>query len=101
MTVSVSQGRAVVETESVARLAPHMKLRFDKARDTWTIQAPERSFMLDPIAHQVVSRLDGVATVGGVIADLCSAFPDAPAEMIDADVRKLIQDLADKGVLAL
>jgi len=36
-----------------------------------------------------------------VIADLCSAFPDAPAEMIDADVRKLIQDLADKGVLAL
>jgi pyrroloquinoline quinone biosynthesis protein D len=94
-------GRAVIETDSVARLAPHMKLRFDKARDTWTIQAPERSFMLDPIAHQVISRLDGVATVGGVIADLCSAFPDAPAELIDTDVRKLIQDLADKGVLAL
>ena len=93
--------RQVVETESVARLAPHMKLRFDKARDTWTIQAPERSFHLDPIAHQVVSRLDGVATVGGVIADLCAAFPDAPAEMINGDVRKLIQDLADKGVLAL
>ena len=93
--------RAVVDTESIARLAPHMKLRFDKARDTWTIQAPERSFMLDPIAHQVVSRLDGVATVGGVIADLCNSFPDAPAEMIDGDVRKLIQDLADKGVLAL
>ena len=93
--------RQVVESESVAKLAPHMKLRFDKARDTWTIQAPERSFHLDPIAHQVVSRLDGVATVGGVIGDLCAAFPDAPAEMIDADVRKLIQDLADKGVLAL
>ena len=93
--------RIVVTTEAVARLAPHMKLRFDKARDTWTIQAPERSFHLDPIAHQVVSRLDGVATVGGVIADLCGAFPDAPAEVIDTDVRKLIQDLADKGVLAL
>jgi pyrroloquinoline quinone biosynthesis protein D len=93
--------RAVVETESIAKLAPHMKLRFDKARDIWTIQAPERSFHLDPIAHQVVSRLDGAATVGGVIADLCQAFPDAPAEVIDSDVRKLIQDLADKGVLAL
>jgi len=93
--------RVLVAVESVARLAPHMKLRFDKARDTWTIQAPERSFHLDPIAHQVVSRLDGVATVGGVIADLCATFPDAPAEMIDGDVRKLIQDLADKGVLAL
>jgi pyrroloquinoline quinone biosynthesis protein D len=93
--------RAIVESDSIARLAPHMKLRFDKARDTWTIQAPERSFHLDPIAHQVVSRLDGVATVGGVISGLCAAFPDAPAEVIDTDVRKLIQDLADKGVLAL
>ena len=101
MTVSESHRRAVVETESVARLAPHMKLRFDKARDTWTIQAPERSFHLDPIAHQVVSRLDGVATVGGVVADLCATFPDAPADIIDADVRKLLQDLADKGVLVL
>jgi pyrroloquinoline quinone biosynthesis protein D len=93
--------RALVETESVPRLAPHMKLRFDKARDTWTIQAPERSFMLDPIAHQVVSRCDGVATVGGLIDDLCRTFPDAPADVIGADVSKLIQDLADKGVLAL
>ncbi len=93
--------RAVVETESVPRLAPHMKLRFDKARDTWTIQAPERSFMLDPIAHQVVSRLDGAATVGGVIEDLCRSFPEAPADVIAVDVTKMIQDLADKGVLAL
>ena len=93
--------RAVVETDSIARLAPHMKLRFDKARDTWTIQAPERSFMLDPIAHQVVSRLDGAVTVGGVIEDLCRSFPDAPADVIGMDVAKLIQDLADKGVLAL
>jgi pyrroloquinoline quinone biosynthesis protein D len=78
-----------------------MKLRLDKARDSWTIQAPERSFMLDPIAHQVVSRCDGIATVGGVIEDLCRSFPDAPADVIEADVIKMIQDLADKGVLAL
>lgn len=101
MTAQESHERAVVETESVPRLAPHMKLRFDKARDTWTIQAPERSFMLDPIAYQVVSRLDGVATVAGVVEGLCHSFPDAPADVIDGDVRKLIQDLADKGVLAL
>jgi pyrroloquinoline quinone biosynthesis protein D len=93
--------RAIVAAESMPRLASHMKLRFDKARDTWTIQAPERSFMLDPIAYQVVSRCDGVATVGGVIEDLCRSFPDAPAEIIGSDVTKLIQDLADKGVLAL
>ena len=93
--------RAVVGPESVPRLAPHMKLRFDKARDSWTIQAPERSFMLDPIAHTVVSRCDGVATVSGVVKDLSRTFPEAPRDVIEADVVKMIQDLADKGVLAL
>jgi pyrroloquinoline quinone biosynthesis protein D len=93
--------RIIVGPESVPRLAPHMKLRFDKARDTWTIQAPERSFMLDPVAHAVVSRCDGVATVGGVVEDLCRNFPDAPPDVIEADVTKMIQDLADKSVLAL
>jgi pyrroloquinoline quinone biosynthesis protein D len=93
--------RALVGPDSVPRLAPHMKLRLDKARDTWTIQAPERSFMLDPIAHQVVTRCDGVATVGGVIEDLCRTYPDAPPDVIGTDVTKMIQDLADKGVLAL
>ncbi len=93
--------RAIVGPECVPRLGPHMKLRFDKARDTWTIQAPERSFMLDPIAHQVVSRCDGVATVGGVVEGLCLAFPEAPPDVIEGDVVKMIQDLADKGVLAL
>ena len=93
--------RVVAGPGSVPRLGAHMKLRFDKARDTWTIQAPERSFMLDPIAHEVVSRCDGVATVGGVVASLCQAFPEAPADVIETDVITMIQDLADKGVLAL
>jgi pyrroloquinoline quinone biosynthesis protein D len=93
--------RAIVRLDSVPRLAPHMKLRLDKARDSWTIQAPERSFMLDPIAHQVVSRCDGIATVGAVVEDLCRTFPDAPPDVIEADVVKMIQDLADKSVLAL
>ena len=93
--------RQVVERESVARLAPHMKLHFDKARDTWTIQAPERSFMLDPIAHQIVSRCDGVASVDGIIDTLCAAFPDAPRDMIAGDVTKLLQDFVDKSVMTL
>ena len=101
MTAQEPGGRAIVTPDSVPRLAPHMKLRFDKARDIWTIQAPERSFMLDPIAHQVVSLCDGVQTVSLVIEDLCLLFPDAPADIIEADVFKLIQDLADKSVLAL
>jgi pyrroloquinoline quinone biosynthesis protein D len=93
--------RAIVEGASMPRLAPHMRLRHDKARDTWTIQAPERSFMLDPIAHQIVSRCDGVASVDGIIDTLCAAFPDAPRDMIAGDVTKLLQDFVDKSVMTL
>jgi pyrroloquinoline quinone biosynthesis protein D len=91
--------RAIVGPEMVTRLAPHMRLRHDKARDSWTIQAPERSFLLDPIAHAIVSRCDGQATVGGIVEDLCRTFADAPSDLIERDVVALIQDFVDKGVM--
>lgn len=93
--------RLLVASDSVPRLAAHMRLRFDKARDSWTIQAPERSFMLDAIAHAIVSRCDGKASVGAIVDDLCRAFDQAPRELIEGDVVNLLQDFADKGVLSL
>ena len=87
--------------ESTPRLAAHMRLRFDKARDSWTVQAPERAFMLDPIAHDIVSRCDGSANIGGIIEALHLVYDRAPRELIEGDVVNLIQDFADKGVLTL
>jgi len=78
-----------------------MRLRHDKARDSWTIQAPERTFMLDEIAHAIVSRCDGKAAVAGIVDDLCRTFEDAPRDMIEGDVVAMLQDFADKGVIAL
>jgi pyrroloquinoline quinone biosynthesis protein D len=78
-----------------------MRLRFDKARDSWTIQAPERSFLLDPIAHAIVSRCDGHAQLSVIVDGLCAAFPDAPRAVIDSDVRQLIAGFVEKGVIIL
>jgi pyrroloquinoline quinone biosynthesis protein D len=91
--------RIVMDTDAVPRLSPHMRLRQDKARSQWTIQAPERSFVLDDIAHAIVTRCDGVASVAAIVADLCAAFPGAPPEAVARDVAALVQDLADKGVM--
>lgn len=89
----------MIETTSVPRLSSHMRLRYDKTRSQWTIQAPERSFVLDEISYAIVSRCDGVASLNAVIADLAIAFPDAPVATIARDVTALVQDLADKGVM--
>lgn len=92
-------GRTLIDAEMVPRLAPHMKLRFDQARQTWTIQAPERSFLLDGVAEAIVSRCDGKASIAAVINGLCAAFPAAPRQTVETDVMKLIQDFVDKGVM--
>lgn len=91
--------RVQVGLDTVPRLGPHMRLRHDKAREQWTIQAPERSFVLDQTAHAIVSRCDGKVALGAVIDDLCTAFPGAPREVIEKDVLALVQNFIDKGVM--
>jgi pyrroloquinoline quinone biosynthesis protein D len=96
----VSAG-VVAHATSRPHLAAHRRLVFDATRKNWTIQAPERVFLLDETAHAVVSRCDGEKTLAAIIDELCAAYGDAPPEAIAADVLRLVQDFADKGVMAL
>jgi pyrroloquinoline quinone biosynthesis protein D len=91
--------RPLLSPQSLPRLAPHMRLRHDAARGQWTIQAPERAFMLDETAHAIVSHCDGATSLEAIVERLAAAFPDAPADVIAADVTLLLQGLADKGVV--
>jgi pyrroloquinoline quinone biosynthesis protein D len=90
--------RIVIDEASVPRLVPHAKLRFDKQRDQWIVLAPERLFVPDPIALEIIQRCDGAATVATIVDDLAEKF-NAPREVILRDVAALLQDLTDKGVM--
>jgi coenzyme PQQ biosynthesis protein PqqD len=89
----------MIDRSSTPQLAPHMRLRFDKARAVWTVQAPEKTFLLDEIAQNIMSRCDGGATVDSIIENLSTTFPDAPRDVIEKDVIALLQNFADKGVI--
>ena len=89
-----------ISEESRPRLAAHRRLKFDESRKRWTIQAPERVFLLDEIAYAIVSRCDGEKTIAQVIDALCAAF-EAPRDVVASDVKKLVQDFAGKGVMEL
>lgn len=91
--------RLLLTQDCVPRLALHMRLRHDAVRDIWTVQAPERSFLLDEIARTILARCDGQAALSAIIEGLCASFPEAPRDVIAADVTTLLQDLADKGVV--
>ncbi len=87
-----------ISSESVPRLPPGVKLRFDKTRDKWIVLAPERVFVPDDIALEIIKRCDGEATVTAIVDDLASAF-NAPREVIEKDVSALLQELTNKGVM--
>lgn len=90
--------RTLIGDSSMPRLAPHARLQFDKHRDRWVVQAPERLLVLDPIATEIVKRCNGTATVTAIVDDLARQFT-APREVIARDVGALLQDLADKGIM--
>ncbi|HEX5080196.1 MAG TPA: pyrroloquinoline quinone biosynthesis peptide chaperone PqqD [Geminicoccaceae bacterium] len=93
-------GRAVVGDDSLPALAPGVRLRHDKARDAWVLLAPERVLMPDEIALEILRRCDGKATVAAIVGDLARTFEANPGQ-VAGDVRALLQDLADKGMLTL
>ena len=74
-------------------------MRFDKARDTWIILAPERVFELDAIAHEVVALCDGERTLAMIVDTLAAKFDRAPRDAIAGDVTAMLQGLADKGFI--
>ena len=81
------------------RLPRHVKLRFDGIRRQWLMLAPERVFVPDEIAVEILRLCDGATTVAA-IADRLSAKFEAPRETVGRDVLEMLQDLADKGVVA-
>lgn len=91
--------RMLVTGASRLRFAPHVKFRHDETRGRWVVLAPERLLLPDEQAVEILKLIDGAVSVDAVIDDLARRF-EAPRDIIAADVIGMLQDLADKGVLA-
>jgi pyrroloquinoline quinone biosynthesis protein D len=92
-------GAVTIGEASVPYLPRGVRLKFDKPRDQWVLLAPERMFVLDEIALEIVKCCDGEATVATIVDDLSTRF-EAPRDAVAKDVLVLLQDFADKGVMA-
>ena len=76
------------------------RLRHDDVRDAWVVLAPERLFMLDEHAAEVLKLVDGKRSVAEIVDALAARF-NAPSSEIAADVDAMLQDLSDKGAIQL
>jgi pyrroloquinoline quinone biosynthesis protein D len=83
---------------AVPVFATGVKFRFDTVRNAWIVLAPERLFLPDEQAVEILKLVDGTRSLGAIIDDLATHFA-APRDLIAGDVATMLQDLADKGVL--
>lgn len=82
----------------VPRLSRGMRLREDTARGQWVVLGPERMFVPDEIALEVLRLVDGGRSIDAIADALAERFA-APRDEILADVLGLLDELAAKGVV--
>jgi len=75
-----------------------VKLRFDEVRKSWVLLGPERAFVPDEHAVEVLKLIDGQKTEAAIVDDLAARF-DAPREMIASDVAAMLDDLQNRGAI--
>lgn len=98
--MSIATTTPVVTDKTVLRFARGNRLQYDRVREQWFIQAPERAFIADPNAAEVLQLIDGKRSLN-IIADKLHQKFMAPRDIIIRDTIRLTQELADKQVLAV
>jgi pyrroloquinoline quinone biosynthesis protein D len=97
----MTDASAPISDAARPRLPRGVRLVHNEAQGGWVLLAPERVFKADAIAHEILKRCTGEATLADIVEDLAKAFAGAPRERIRTDVVTLIGGLADKKLLEL
>ena len=91
---------ATVGQDAVPAFAAGVKFRYDEVRSAWVVLAPERLFLPDEQAVEILKLVNGDRSFGLIVGDLAARY-QAPHELIVTDVAAMLRDLADKGVIRL
>mgnify|MGYP001456242118 FL=1 len=91
----------VLNENDIPAFPRHAKLKNDRARNKWIINAPERVFELDEIASEIIQLVNGEASIEIIINTLCDKFDGAPRDIISKDTLSMLQSLADKGFVVI
>ncbi|HLS68861.1 MAG TPA: pyrroloquinoline quinone biosynthesis peptide chaperone PqqD [Kiloniellales bacterium] len=87
-----------IRADSIPQLARGVRLREDAARGGWVLLGPERVLQPDPVAVEILKRLDGQRSLEAIIEGLARDFT-ADRAQIEKDVRLFLTGLAEKGLL--
>jgi pyrroloquinoline quinone biosynthesis protein D len=89
---------AAVPVPERPRLAPGVRLHYDRARGAWVLLCPERVIEAEGPAHEILRRCDGTRSIGQIVDELAAVYAADRTE-IEHDVREMLADLASKRLL--
>jgi pyrroloquinoline quinone biosynthesis protein D len=76
----------------------HVRFQFDAVRERWVVLAPERMFVPDEQAVEILKLVDGARSVAAIAGELAARY-QAPEAVVLADVALMLADLAARGAL--
>jgi pyrroloquinoline quinone biosynthesis protein D len=80
------------------KLAPGVRLHFDKTRNAWVLLSPERIIEAEGPASEILRRCDGTRSVSEIIDELAVVYA-ADRTVIAQDVTDMLQEMAGKRLL--
>jgi len=80
------------------KLAPKVKLRYDRKADRTMLLYPEKGLVLNPTAADTVKLCTGESTVRDIAIELSKKYSNATAT-IERDVISLVGSLAERGLV--
>lgn len=87
-------------TAAIPAFRRGVRLRFDTVRGAWVLLAPEKLFMPDEIAVEILHLVDGHRSIDAIVDELATRFT-APRDQIATDVFATLDDLAARGAVRL
>lgn len=72
----------------------------DRVRGGKVLLGPEKAIALDAIGDAILSRVNGKASFGEIVADLALTY-DAPEDQIKQDVKRFLMGLRARMFLAV
>ena len=91
--------RARLAAEARPRLAPKVRLRWDRKDSRYMLLYPERGLVLNATAAEVVKLCTGEHTVAAIVERLAELYAPQPADAIEREVLVFLNAMVERGLI--
>jgi len=89
----------MIDVASVVRLAPKVRLKFDRHAQGYMLLYPERGLALSASAADVLTQCTEARPVASIVEQIVSKYGEPSREVVTQDVLTLLRDMADRGLV--